>query len=409
VPIQVVLQPSSTLARIADHLGPAHIAQESRPTFASVHGRDAREVAARDLALDHFMDRRLLTRAAPQAAPSSTTAPAHNVLLTGATGYLGRFLAVEWLRRVAATGGRLTCLVRAADDDAAHQRVLECLRAAAADQPDWFDDVAPRHLTVLAADVSAPRLGLREPVWQTLPDETDQIVHAAALVNHVLPYHRLFTPNVTATAQLIELALTRRVKRFAYVSTVAAAMLPDGSFLDETADVRTVCPVRPLDDSDANGYATSKWAGEVLLRQAHEATGLPVTVLRPDMILAHSRLPGQLNLTDRFTRLLLSVLTTGMAPYSFYRLDPDGRRGRAHYSGLPVDFTAAAITSLAADNAHDHLTYNTVNTHDDGVSLDEFVDWLIAAGHPITRFDDHRQWHLRTEAALRGLPDHQRR
>ncbi|MEU7154545.1 carboxylic acid reductase [Streptomyces sp. NPDC045470] len=411
VPIQVVLQPSSTLARIADHLGPAHIAQESRPTFASVHGRDAREVAARDLALDHFMDRRLLTRAAPQAAPGSTTAtaPAHNVLLTGATGYLGRFLAVEWLRRVAATGGRLTCLVRAADDDAAHQRVLECLRAAAADQPDWFDDVAPRHLTVLAADVSAPRLGLREPVWQTLADETDQIVHAAALVNHVLPYHRLFTPNVTATAQLIELALTRRVKRFAYVSTVAAAMLPDGSFLDETADVRTVCPVRPLDDSDANGYATSKWAGEVLLRQAHEATGLPVTVLRPDMILAHSRLPGQLNLTDRFTRLLLSVLTTGMAPYSFYRLDPDGRRGRAHYSGLPVDFTAAAITSLAADNAHDHLTYNTVNTHDDGVSLDEFVDWLIAAGHPITRFDDHRQWHLRTEAALRGLPDHQRR
>ncbi|MEU7230626.1 carboxylic acid reductase [Streptomyces chrestomyceticus] len=408
VPIQVILQPSSTLARIADHLDGAHLAREPRPTFASVHGRDAREVAARDLTLDHFMDERLLARP-PAQAPLPTAGPSHNVLLTGATGYLGRFLAVEWLRRVATTGGRLTCLVRAADDATAHQRVLECLRAAAADQPDWFDDVAAQHLTVLAADVSAPRLGLAEPVWQTLADETDQIVHAAALVNHVLPYHRLFTPNVTATAQLIELALTRRVKRFAYVSTVAAAMLPDGSFLDETADVRTACPVRQLDDSDANGYATSKWAGEVLLRQAHEATGLPVTVLRPDMILAHSRLPGQLNLTDRFTRLLLSVITTGMAPYSFYRLDPDGRRGRAHYSGLPVDFTAAAITSLTADNAHDHVTYNTVNTHDDGVSLDEFVDWLIAAGHPITRFEDHRQWHQRTEAALRGLPDHQRR
>ena len=37
------------------------------------------------------------------------------------------------------------------------------------------------------------------------------------------------------------------------------------------------------------------------------------------------------------------------------------------------------------------------------------MDWLIEAGHPIARFDDHREWHMRCAAALRGLPDHQRR
>ncbi|MDT0551386.1 hypothetical protein, partial [Streptomyces lonegramiae] len=46
---------------------------------------------------------------------------------------------------------------------------------------------------------------------------------------------------------------------------------------------------------------------------------------------------------------LLTVLTTGMAPRSFYELDRDGGRQRAHYSGLPVDFTAAAITALSAE------------------------------------------------------------
>lgn len=406
VPIQVILQPSSTLARIADRLGSARDARESRPTFASVHGGGAHEVRAADLALDRFVDGRLLaTGRGARGGPASV----HNVLVTGATGYLGRFLAVDWLRRVSETGGRLTCLARAADDGAARQRVLACLRAAVPDHTDWFDAAAARHLTVLAADVSAPRLGLAKTAWESLAEQTDQIVHAAALVNHVLPYHRLFAPNVAATAELIELALTGRAKRFAYVSTVAAAMLPDGSFLDESADVRTASPVRPLDDSDANGYATSKWAGEVLLREAHERTGLPVTVFRPDMILAHSGLPGGLNLTDRFSRLLLSVLTTGMAPRSFYELDRDGGRRRAHYSGLPVDFTAAAITTLSAGNEDGYVTYNTVNAHDDGISWDEFVDWLIDAGHPITRFDDHRQWHMRAEAALRGLPDHQRR
>ncbi len=406
VPIQVVLQPSSTLTRIADHLGSARSARQSRPTFASIHGRDAHEVRAGDLALDHFVDGRLLA-GAPKVPDSA--APVRNVLLTGATGYLGQFLAVEWLQRVAETGGQLTCLARAADHAAARQRVVQCLRAASADRTDWFDAAAARHLTVLAADVSAPRLGLDEAAWEMLADGTDQVVHAAALVNHVLPYHRLFEPNVVATAELIELALTGRPKRFVHVSTVAAAMLPDGSFLDEAADVRTAALVRQLNDSDANGYATSKWAAEVLLREAHERTGLPVTVFRPDMILPHSRLPGRLNLTDRFARLLLSVLTTGMAPHSFYRLDRDGNRRRAHYSGLPVDFTASAITSLSAGSTDGYVTYNTVNVHDDGVSLDEFVDWLIAAGHPITRFDDHRQWHMRAEAALRGLPDHQRR
>ncbi|WP_308401665.1 carboxylic acid reductase [Streptomyces roseoverticillatus] len=410
VPVQAVLSPTSTLAGIADHLAaaPATAAAPTRPTFASVHGRGATEVRVGDLTLDRFVDEQVLVQA-PKAPARTDPSATGNVLFTGATGYLGRFLAVEWLERVAASGGRLTVLARGADDEAAGQRVLECLRSASGDRTDWFDAAAAQHLEVLAADISAPKLGLDRTTWERLAAETDRIVHSAALVNHVLPYNRLFEPNVAATAQLIELALTHRMKKFAYVSTIAAAMMPDGTFLDETVDVRTATPTRQLNDSDANGYATSKWAGEVLLRDAHDRTGLPVAVFRPDMILAHSRLTGQLNLPDRFTRLLLSVVATGMAPRSFHRLDADGNRRRAHYSGLPVDFTADAIASLSARSRDGYVTYNSVNANDDDVSLDEIVDWLIRAGHPITRIDDYEQWRVRFEAALRGLPEHQRR
>lgn len=416
VPVQAILSPTSTLARIADRLGAAVGSQPPRATFASVHGRGALVARASELTLDRFLDQGLLDRGLLDrplldgpAGGAPDAASVRNVLITGATGYLGRFLAVEWLQRVARTGGRLTALARAADDASARERVLEALRSASGDRSDWLDAVAADRLEVLAADVAAPRLGLDDAAWERLAAGTDQIVHAAALVNHVLPYRRLFAPNVVATAELIGLALTGRLKRFAYVSTVAAAMQPDGSLLDEEADIRAAAPVRQLDDSDANGYATGKWAGEVLLREAHERTGLPVTVFRPDMILAHTGLPGRLNLPDRFTRVVLSVLATGTAPRSFYRLDPEGSRRRAHYSGLPVDFTARAITELGAASTAGYATYNTVNANDDGISLDEIVDWLIDAGHRIIRFDDYREWHLRFEAALRGLPDHQRR
>jgi fatty acid CoA ligase FadD9 len=44
-----------------------------------------------------------------------------------------------------------------------------------------------------------------------------------------------------------------------------------------------------IDDRYANGYANSKWAGEVLLRETHDLCGLPVAVFRCDMILADTR------------------------------------------------------------------------------------------------------------------------
>ncbi|MFI0482967.1 carboxylic acid reductase [Actinomadura sp. 9N215] len=402
IPVQAVLDPGATLAEIAGRLDDG---DRAAATFASVHGTGATVVRARELAPDRFFDPRVLAVASPGPADGRT-------LLTGATGYLGRFLALDRLR---GGGERLTVLARAADDDTARRRVLEGLRTAAGGRngrDDRLEAAAAERLEVLAADVSAPRFGLDDKTWARLADETGQIVHSAALVNHVLPYSRLFAPNVVATAGLVELALTGPMKHFTYLSTIAAALEPDGTVLDEDADVRS--GLRHLDDSDAGGYAVSKWAGEVLLRETHHRTGLPVTVFRPGMVLAHSSLPGVLNLPDRFTRLLVSVLATGLAPRSFYRLGPDGERRRAHYGGLPVDFTTAAISALTAcppgaRPPGGYVTYNTVNAVDDGISLDEVVDWLIDMGRPIVRFDDHREWLARFSPALRGLPPHRRR
>src|SRR5437588_1325360 len=49
-----------------------------------------------------------------------------------------------------------------------------------------------------------------------------------------------------------------------------------------------------------------------------------------------------------------------------------------------------------------------MNPHDDGIGPDEYVDWLIEAGHPIERVGDFGEWLRRLEAGLRALPDRQR-
>ncbi|MFE9487200.1 carboxylic acid reductase [Streptomyces sp. NPDC006641] len=400
VPVAVVISPAHDLARLARYIEEQRASGAQRPTFASVHGENSTEARAGDLTLDKFIGAATLAAAPTLPRPRGAV---RTVLLTGANGYLGRFLCLEWLERLAPFGGRLICVVRASNAAGAAQRLQDAFDSGDPELLRRYRDLAEGTLDVLAGDIGEPHLGLDEDTWNGLADTVDLIVHPAALVNHVLPYRQLFGPNVVGTAELVRLALTARIKPVTYVSTVAVAAAAGAPAPGEDDDIRSTSPVRRIDESYANGYATSKWAGEVLLREAHDLCGLPVATFRSDMILAHSRYHGQLNVPDLFTRLLLSLLATGIAPASFYRTDD-----RAHYDGLPADFTAEAVTALGARATEGYRTFHVLNPHDDGISLDTFVDWLIEAGHPIRRIDDYGEWLARITAALRALPEKQR-
>lgn len=401
VPVGVVVDPTGDLVRIADHIEHLRGPDTLRPTYTSVHDASSTEVCAEDLTLDKFLDDDVLMNATLLPPPA---AEIRTVLLTGATGFLGRFLGMEWLERLTDSGGTLLCLTRGADSAQTRQRI----EAALGSDPellDRFRRLAEGQLEVLAGDIGERNLGLDRVTWQRLAETVDLIVHPAAHVNHVLPYRQLFGPNVVGTAEVIRLAITARLKPIHYISTMGVSAVAH-HLVDEDTDIRRGVPACTVTDGYANGYAVSKWAGEVLMREAHDLCGLPVAVFRPGMILADSRYAGQLNVPDIFTRLLFSLVATGVAPRSFYRPGDDGQR--PHYEGLPVDFLADAIAAIGPQHGSSFGTYNTTNPHDDGISLDTFVDWIIAAGYPIDRIDDYATWLARFETAMRALPEAQR-
>jgi fatty acid CoA ligase FadD9 len=405
VPVGVIVSPASDLASLAAYIETERQPGAKRPTFASVHGRDATEVHAGDLTLDKFIDARTIAAAPSLPGPS---AEVRTVLLTGATGFLGRYLALEWLERMDMVDGKVICLVRAKDDAAARERLDKTFDSGDPELLRHYRELAADHLEVLAGDKGETDLGLDPQTWQRLADTVDLIVDPAALVNHVLPYSQLFGPNALGTAELIRIALTTKQKPFVYVSTIGVgAGIEPGKFTED-GDVRVISATRKVDDSYANGYSNSKWAGEVLLREAHDLCGLPVSVFRCDMILADTTYAGQLNLPDMFTRLMLSLVATGIAPGSFYQLDAEGNRQRAHYDGLPVEFIADAISTLGERVVDGFETYHVMNPYDDGIGLDEYVDWLIEAGYPVERVGDYAAWLQRFETAVRALPERQR-
>ncbi|WP_099038964.1 non-ribosomal peptide synthetase [Mycobacterium neglectum] len=374
------------------------------PRFASVHG-DAAEVHAADLTLDKFIDASTLLGAPSLPGPS---AEVRTVLLTGATGFLGRYLVLQLLEQMEQVDGTLICLVRGKDDQDARRRLEKTFDSGDAQLLRRFQELAAGHLQVVAGDKGKADLGLAREAWQQFADSVDLIIDSAAFVNSVLPYSELFGPNVVGTAELIRFALTTRLKPYAFVSTSDVGRQVEPSAFTEDADIREISSTRMVDGSYANGYGNSKWAGEVLLREAHDLCGLPVAVFRSGMIMADPTYAGQLNVSDTVTRMVLSIMATGVAPASFYQLDADGNRQRAHFDGLPVDFVAEAVATLGTAVVDGFQTYHVMNPHDDGIGIDEYVDWLIEAGYSIDRIADFGEWLQRFETGLRALPDQQR-
>jgi glycopeptidolipid biosynthesis protein len=378
-------------------------------SFASVHGStDTGEVHARDLTLNKFIDSTTLRTAPTLPRPDGHV---QTVLLTGATGFLGRYLLLDWLKRLRRVDDTVICLVRGKSDEDARRR-LEATFDTDPVLRKHFKELAAERLQVIAGDKGEPNLGLDEQRWHELAERVDLIVDSAAFVNSVLPYWELFGPNVIGTAELIRFALTTKLKPYTFVSTSDVGRQIEPSKFTEDADIRQISATRTVDAGYANGYGNSKWAGEVLLREAHDLCGLPVAVFRSGMIMAEPAYAGQLNVSDTVTRMVLSIVATGLAPESFYELGDGGTRQRAHFDGLPVDFVAEAIITLgwqvARSASAQFETYHVMNPHDDGIGIDTYVDWLVEAGYPIERVADFGEWLQRFEDGLRALPEQQR-
>ena len=128
VPVGVVIDPTGDLVSIANYIQRRRDSDALRPTYASVHRRPhdsgSIEVYAEDLTLDKFIDDDTLKTAMSLPQP---TREIRTVLLTGATGFLGRLLGMEWLQGLADSGGTLVCLTRGADAARARQRIEAAL------------------------------------------------------------------------------------------------------------------------------------------------------------------------------------------------------------------------------------------------------------------------------------------
>jgi amino acid adenylation domain-containing protein/thioester reductase-like protein len=287
------------------------------------------------------------------------------VLVTGATGFVGSRVVYELLVR---TDLRVRCLVRAADDNAAAERVVGALTS----RDLWQAGFAER-IEGFAGDLGLPGLGLSEAAWAHLAQSTDLVLHNGALVNLVFGYAPHRPANVAGTAEVLRLAMTGRPAPLHYVSTLSAVQAQAGreragreragqaSF--RLPEIGVPSPATP----PVRGYSRSKWVAERYLAQARQR-GAVITVLRLGEVLpARDHVhPNQ----QALTHLLLSaIVRLGLWPDAAIRSD---------YT--PVDYAAARVVSALLDRDVRGRTLHVF--HPDSVS---FAAALAGAGAPVER------------------------
>ncbi len=260
------------------------------------------------------------------------------VLLTGATGFLGRDLLKKLIDELP-TEQTIYCLIRGHEKDGsvaqaptetARARLRKLLTELGYER---HDDPKVVRVCAISGDISHQDLGAQPGDYETLVQHTSHIYHGAATVRFDLPLPEARLVNVVGTTHILDLAeriqASGRPIRLSYIGTAFVAGTRTGRILERELTV---------EQSFHNTYEQTKAEAEALVRRAMREKSLCATLFRPSIIVGNSK-TGE---TSSFKVMYwpLKVFSRGLIP-----IVPASRAGIVDM--VPVDYVIAAIWELS--------------------------------------------------------------
>lgn len=276
--------------------------------------------------------------------------PIGDVLLTGATGYLGIHILHELLSRY---HGRIYCPVRAADDDKALSRVksLYYYYFGRTEAFTCFDD----RVTVFAAEVTEPGAVEKAAADSSLltPHSSLTVVNCVANVKHFSAGNDIETVNIESVRHLVSFCL-KTGSRLIHISTSSIA----GLSIDNAPGPGVKLTEQDFNigqNVDANKYIYSKYKAEELVLDAIEHHGLNAKIMRVGNLSARQK-DGEFQInfnTNNFLARLRAYVVIGMVPYE----DLDRL-----FEFSPIDEVARAVM-LLSQTPRECTVFHPSNTH----------------------------------------------
>jgi NAD(P)-dependent dehydrogenase (short-subunit alcohol dehydrogenase family) len=261
--------------------------------------------------------------------------------VTGATGFIGRYLVERLLER----DGNIHVLVR----EGSQARMDELIEG-------W--DAADR-ITKVVGDLQEPNLGVSEDQVAQLKGNVDHFFHLAAMYDMTADDETNEKLNVEGTRHAVELANAIDAGIFHHTSSVAAAGLYKGLFREDMFDEGQKLP---------SAYHRTKFESEKIAREEVEG---PWRVYRPGVVVGDSR-TGEMDKIDGPYYFFKAIQRLRhFLPEWFPLLGPE----LGYTNIVPVDYVAAAMDHIAhqpdLDGQAFHLT--SPKSQRSGAVLNEFA------------------------------------
>lgn len=273
--------------------------------------------------------------------------PVKNILLTGATGFVGAQLLHQLIEQ---TRAKIMCSVRAADKNVAMLRIRKALEQQGLHCSDFT------RIQIVLVDLEKPALGLAQSEFTQLANQVDMVIHNAAVTSVMRDYHSLRAANALSTAELLKLAAVKVIPLH-LISTIAVA---------PPTDMATALPEDFVAAHSGlqDGYQQSKWVAEQMVAIAQQKQ-YPVNVYRLARVTG-SAISGYVNPKD----LVWSIIQTGLRNGALPDLP-------ITEPWTPVDAIARFIVADALANPNQGVC-NLTPAHN--VQLAQIYQWLTHAG-----------------------------
>lgn len=351
-------QPQSTTAT------PAAQADDRHKVLSANAPATKRDLAAAPNAYDYTAINELLAANVSEYVDLVADDGLGNVLLTGATGFLGIHVLREYLDR---HEGRIWCIVRKGDFQSSERRLTNLLMY-------YFDRPYTEHfgerIRCIDADISNPAdvAALRHIPFRTL-------VNCAACVKHFAAGDELDRANVQGVQQLVDLCAHGR-RRLVHISTISTA----GEGLDGSPDPRHCLTEAELFFGQRlnNAYTRSKFLSERVVLQAVADGRIEGKVIRVGNLMSRaSDGEFQINsITNGFLRTLRGYAAVGGFPISLMDQEQE-------FS--PIDCVASAVLRLSRVSSR-FTVFHACNNHK--IQLGDVVYAMREHGFGIRIVDD---------------------
>ncbi|MGN0467298.1 MAG: SDR family oxidoreductase, partial [Acutalibacteraceae bacterium] len=290
-----------------------------------------------------------------------------NILLAGATGYLGIHVLDDFLTH---DSGTAYCLVRGDNLKDSKQRFKQLLEF-------YFGEkyVGSERIVVICADLQRDFFGLSKEQYSELLAKVDTVINCAASVKHYGSYKYFYEANVETAKRLIE--FTKQAQAvLVHTSTLSVS---GNSFADDfdgyvsETEKHFFESSLYIGQSLENVYVRSKFEAEISVLEAI-ADGLPAQIMRMGN-LTNRFCDGKFQKnyeSNAFLQRLRAVMNLKVVPDYLMSL----------YSEFtPIDEAANAVMTIARHFTPDYNVFHINSTK--VVYLDRLLEYMNRLGVPV--------------------------